>query len=73
MRSGLPEEESPDTEGNISKAVRSQVKRRGLDCWLLDKYEKLKGSYWAEEKMRAVCRQESREEVAKILDNIISA
>ena len=38
---------------------------------LLDKYPSLKGFYWAKEKIRELYRQESKEEAARILDNII--
>lgn len=38
---------------------------------LLEKYPSLKGFYWAKEKMREVYRQGSKEEAAKVLDNII--
>ena len=38
---------------------------------LLEKYPSLKGFYWAKEKMRELYRQESKEEAAKVLDNII--
>lgn len=38
---------------------------------LLDKYSSLKGFYWAREKIRGLYRQESKEEAARILDNII--
>jgi len=45
-------------------------KRQGVDE-LLDKYPSLKGFYWAKEKIRELYRQESKEEAARILDNII--
>ena len=38
---------------------------------LLDKYPSLKGFYWAKEKIRELYRQGSREEAARILDNVI--
>lgn len=38
---------------------------------LLDKYPSLKGFYWAKEKIRELYRQGSREEAARILDNLI--
>jgi transposase len=38
---------------------------------LLDKYPSLKGFYWAKENIRELYRQESWEEAAKILDNVI--
>jgi transposase len=38
---------------------------------LLEKYPSLKGFYWAKEKVRELYRQGSKEEAAKILDNII--
>jgi len=44
--------------------------RENLDG-LLEKYASLKDFRWAKEKIRELCRQESREQAAKILDNII--
>jgi hypothetical protein len=38
---------------------------------LLEKYPSLKDFYWAKEKMRELYWQESKEEAAKVLDNII--
>ena len=38
---------------------------------LLDKYPSLKAFYWAKEKIRELYRQGSREEAARILDNVI--
>jgi transposase len=38
---------------------------------LLEKYPGLKGFYWAKEKIRELYRQQSREEAAKLLNNII--
>jgi hypothetical protein len=38
---------------------------------LLEKYPSLKDFCWAKEKMREFYRQESKEEAAKVLDNII--
>ena len=45
-------------------------KRQRVDE-LLDKYPSLKGFYWAKEKIRELYRQGSKEEAARILDNII--
>ena len=44
---------------------------RGKLNGLLEKYPSLQGFCWAEEKMRELYRQDSKEEAAKILDNII--
>jgi len=38
---------------------------------LLIRYPSLKEFYWAKEKIRELYRQQSREETAKLLDNII--
>jgi transposase len=38
---------------------------------ILAKYPSLKDFYWAKEKIRELYRQESCEDVAKILDNVI--
>ena len=38
---------------------------------LWEKYPSLKGFYWAKEKLRELYRQDSKEEAAKVLDNII--
>ena len=47
-----------------------EEKKKRLDA-LLEKYPSLKGFYWAKEKIRELYRQQSREEAAKILDNVI--
>ena len=44
---------------------------KGKLAALLDKYRSLKGFYWAKEKIRELYRQSSREEAARILDNVI--
>jgi len=38
---------------------------------LLDKHPSLKGFYWAKEEIRELYRQESKEEAARILGNVI--
>jgi len=38
---------------------------------LLEKYPSLKGFYWAKEKMREPYQQQSKDQAAKVLDNII--
>ena len=53
----------------ILAAYREET--RGELNGLLEKYPSLKGFYRAKEKMRELYRQESREEAAKVLDNII--
>lgn len=54
----------------IGREKLSEEKRERVDK-LLDKYSSLKGFYWAKEKIRGLYRQESKEEAARILDNII--
>ena len=44
---------------------------RGKLNGLLERYPSLKGFYWANEKIMELYRQESKEEAAKVLDNII--
>lgn len=38
---------------------------------LLERYPGLKGLYWAKEKIRDLYRQQSWEEAAKVLNNVI--
>ncbi len=38
---------------------------------LLDKHPRLKGSYWAKDKIRELYQQPSRVEATKLLENII--
>lgn len=54
----------------IGREKLTEEKKQRVDE-LLDKYPGLKGFYWAKEKIRELYRQESREEVTKLLDNII--
>ena len=54
----------------IGREKFSEEKRQKVNE-LLDKYPGLKGFYWAKEKIRELYRQQSREEAAKLLDNII--
>lgn len=48
----------------------SEETKRKLET-LLEKYPSLKGFYWAKEKIRELYCQQTRDEAAKILDNII--
>jgi len=44
---------------------------RGKLNAILERYPGLKGFYWAKEKVRELYRQETREEAARVLDNLI--
>jgi len=54
----------------IGREKLGEEKRQRVDE-LLDRYPSLKGFYWAKEKIRELYRQGSKEEAARILDNII--
>ena len=54
----------------IGREKLNDEKRQKVDN-LLDKYPGLKGFYWAKEKIREIYHQASREEAAKVLDNIV--
>jgi transposase len=49
----------------LSEEVRGKLNA------ILERYPGLKGFYWAKEKIRELYRQETREEAARVLDNLI--
>ncbi|MFC1972442.1 transposase [Chloroflexota bacterium] len=54
----------------VGREKLTEERRQRVDT-LLEKYPGLKGFYWAKEKIRALYRQQSREEAAKVLNNAI--
>ena len=54
----------------VGREKLTEERRQRVDT-LLEKYPGLKGFYWAKEKIRELYRQQSREEAAKVLNNVI--
>ncbi len=54
----------------VGREKLTEERRQRVDT-LLEKYPGLKGFYWAKEKVRELYRQQSREEAAKLLNNVI--
>jgi transposase len=54
----------------VGREKLTEERRQKVDT-LLERYPGLKGFYWAKEKIRELYRQQSREEAAKVLNNVI--